>query len=115
MPSENAKSVAREVIDRVRKGKKVVLGEIIRKQGYSKAVSVCPTKVTKTESYQEEIKPVVQRMKELRDRTIKAISGKELDDERLVDLNNLMKNLNHDIQLLSGEDTEKNNITISWE
>lgn len=115
MPSENAKAVAREVLSKVRKGQKVVLGEIIRKQGYSQTVSESPTKVTRTESYQEEIKPVVQRMKELRDRTIKAIAGKELDDERLVDLNNLMKNLNHDIQLLSGEDTEKNNITISWE
>lgn len=115
MSSENAKAVAREVISKVRKGQKVVLGEIIRKQGYSKTVSESPTKVTKTDSYREEIKPVVERMKELRDRTIKAISGKELNDERLADLNNLMKNLNHDIQLLSGEDTEKNNITIGWE
>lgn len=51
--SENAKAVARDVINLVRKGQKIVMGKIIRSHGYSISVSRKPSKVTRTISYCE--------------------------------------------------------------
>jgi hypothetical protein len=51
MASENAKAVAQEVIETVGKGRKVVLGKIVKKHGYSDSVSKYPKKVTDTIVY----------------------------------------------------------------
>ncbi len=53
--SENARAVAIDVAEQVRKGQKVNLGETILKHGYSESVAKRPSKVTQTKSYHEAI------------------------------------------------------------
>ncbi len=108
--SINAKNVARDVIDKVRKGEKINLGKIILKRGYSKSTSVHPNKVTETESYKEEVNPFVGKMFVERDRAIKALAGK-IGKAKYRDLVESVDKLTKNIQLLSGDDTEKIKIT----
>jgi len=114
--SENAKAVAKAVIEKVQKGGKVVMRNIIEKSGkYALSMSAHPGKITKTQSYQKEMRPVVNQLEELRQKTINALNGKRLPKERVGELNNLLKNLNHDIELLSGKPTERNENTLTQE
>jgi len=63
--------------------------------------------IQETKSYQEVIVPALQRMITIRDKVLVAIEARNLSHEALFDLNNTLKVLNHDIQLLSGGNTEK--------
>lgn len=114
MASENAKAVAQEVIETVRKGQKVVLGKIIRKR-YSKSVSESPTKVTETKSYQEELRPVVEQLEMERQRLITAIADKDLSKVRYEDAVRSLDIVTKNIQLLGGKPTENNKFEISWQ
>lgn len=104
--SINAENVARKVLAKIEKGEKVSVGKIMREVGYSKGFSVQPSRVVSTFSYQATIAPYIQRLVTLRDKTALAISSKDLDNEKLYDLTTLMKNINHDLQLLQGKSTE---------
>lgn len=114
MGSENAKAVAREVLETLRKGKRVNKGEIIRKNGYSESTATVPNNVTDTKSYQEVVRPVVERMIEERDEVIKAMKLKR-DDAHYNHLTDALDKLTKNIQLLSGEQTENSKITFGWE
>ena len=102
----NAENVAKEVLDKIQKGKKVSLRQIILNNGYSSSVADKPSKVTQTYSYQSTIAPYIQRLTELRDKTLIAINSKNLPEEKLYDLTVLLKSLTHDAQLLQGKSTE---------
>jgi DNA repair photolyase len=83
--SENAKAVAYDVIDKVRKGQKIVLGKIIRSHGYSVSISRKPNKVTDTASYRE----VIVTEKELMARQLKIIlesMSEKMKEASLIDL-----------------------------
>lgn len=105
MPSVNAKAVAREIIQTVRKGQKVNKGKIIRKHGYSKSVSLRPSKVTDTESFREEIEPIVKQMERERQAILKALPQKR-NNASYRDLVDAADKLTKNIQLLSGKATE---------
>lgn len=115
MTSENAKAVAREVMDAVRKGKKVNKGEIIRKHGYTRAVSIMPQKVTDTKSYQEEIMPFVRKCERERDRLIAEMEKRDLTDVQYKDMNDCIDKLTKNIQLLSGGKTSNEKISFEWD
>lgn len=103
--SHNARAVALDVIAKVRAGQKVNMQEIQLAHGYSRA-SAKSMKATRTRTYKEEMSSVVSSMSRLRDKTIKALDGKDLNDAKVFDLNLLLKNLNHDLQLLQGKSTQ---------
>lgn len=113
--SDNARQVARKVSENIGTGKKVDLGEIIRKQGYSDKTSQTPQRVTETKSYQEEIAPIVAKMMQQRERMMEAIANKNLDKNSLRDLVDGIDKLTKNVQLLSGKDTSKNNVVFGWE
>lgn len=106
MASENAKAVAKEVSENLRKNKKVNLGKIIKGKGYADSTSKKPKIVTKTQSYQKEIKPIVDRLIIERDRAIKALGGK-ISKAKYRDLIDSIDKLTKNIQLLSGGSTER--------
>lgn len=106
--SINAKEVARDVIAHVRAGKKVNMQKIQKAHGYT-AASAKSMKATQTKAYKEEMFDYVASMKTLREKTINALQRKDLDEAKLFDLNLLLKNLNHDIQLVEGKATENVN------
>lgn len=112
MASENAKAVAREVLENLGKGKRVILGKIVKKKGYSVAVAKNPKIVTDTKSYQNEIKPLLIRLVEERDRAIQALKGK-ISKAKYRDLVDSVDKLTKNIQLLSGGATDS--VTFKWQ
>lgn len=107
MASENAKNVAIEVLETVRKGQKVKLGKIIKNNGYAKTTSTVPSQVTKTKSYQDIINPVVIKWEKQREKLTKALDDKDLDKESMRDILSGIDTLTKNIQLLSGKETER--------
>lgn len=105
MTSINAQNVAKDVSENIRKGKRVVMGKILKDNGYSDSVSKHPDLVTTTLSYQEEIKPVADGMIRMRDKAIKEMHNKDLSKEKLDTLSNVVRNLTHDILLVKGKAT----------
>ena len=112
--SENARAVAEEVRLKVSKGEKIVMGKIIKKHGYSDGISKQPIRVRKTQSYQKEIKPIVDRLIIERDRAIKALKGK-ISKAKYRDLTDAIDKLTKNIQLLSGGKTGREEMTIKWD
>lgn len=112
MSSENAKAVAREVSENIRKGKRVILGKIIAKR-YSKSTSKAPQRVTETKSYKEAMLPIVEQLEKERQRIISALTNKNLKKEKYRDLIDGLDKTTKNIQLLGGKSTEA--LKISWE
>ena len=104
--SISAEMVAKDVIDKTVKGEKVVMGQIMKAHGYSEITARVPDKVINTFSYQATIAPYIEKLSYLRDKTIAALNNKDLDEAKIFDLTVLMKNTNHDLQLLQGKSTE---------
>jgi len=111
MASLDAKNVAKEVLETLGKGKKVVLGEIIRRNGYADNTADNPKNITETESYKGVIAPYVERLKEERDRAFEAMSTKDLDKVQYEDLVRATDSITKNIQLLSGGETERIGVT----
>jgi len=111
MASQDAKNVAKEVLDTMGKGKKVVLGEIIRRNGYSDNTADTPQLVTETQSYKGVIAPYVERLKKERDRAFEAMSTKDLDKVQYEDLVRATDSITKNIQLLTGGATERIGVT----
>ena len=114
MSSDNAKAVAQEVLETVRRGLKVYKGRIIKKHGYSDSVSKKPKKVTETKSYKKEIKPLIIRLEEERDAIIEQLK-KTRNKAKYRDLIDGLDKTTKNIQLLSGKPTEKTDITLTDE
>lgn len=104
--SLNAKKVAVDVSENIRKGKRVNLGKILQKNGYSKSTAESPSLVTNTKSYKEVIDPFVKAMMSERNAAIKAMA-KVRDKAKYRDFTDALDKLTKNIQLLQGKDTEK--------
>lgn len=113
MASENAKQVARKVIEKVGKGKKVSVSKIAKETGYSNATAKNPQKITRTKSYQDEMEPVVNKMIKQREKILDQIAQVDLTDERFKDLVDSVDKLTKNIQLLSGGETERSSVEFS--
>ena len=97
--SENAKAVAKEVMDHVRKGSRVNLGKIIKKHGYGPSISTHPKKVTSTKAYQKEIRPLLDRLDEERNRAI-AMLKKKIPKAKYRDLIDALDKITKNHQVL---------------
>ena len=113
MASENARQAAKKVLETVGKGKKVVMGEILREVGYADNTADNPDHVTKTKSYQSVVNPFVEKMIAERDRVILAMQVKDLDTVQYAQLNSAIDTFTKNIQLLSGEETERAGVNIN--
>lgn len=112
MASINAQNVAKEVSENIRKGKKVKLGEIIKRNGYSEQTSKAPQRVTETKSYKEATLPIVEAMMRERNRLLNALSEKNLTREKYRDMVDGFDKLTKNIQLLSGGATERSSVIL---
>ena len=106
MASINAEAVAKTVIKKVRKGEKVVLGDIIEKQGYAPSISTAPTKVTRTKSYQRVIRPLAEGISDEIEKIKEEMTSRDISLERYETLANVMDKLVKNHQLLTGGATE---------
>ena len=114
MPSENAKAVAAEVIDTVRKGAKVSIRKIAKKHGYSQSVADHASKITDTDSYKSVMDPFVQAMVKERDAALKE-AGRKRQKASYRDTIDSIDKLTKNIQLLSGGKTANEQLHITWE
>lgn len=109
MASDRARQVARDVIKNLRnptvteKYKK----DILKKYKYAESVQDHPDIVTKTKSYQEEVRPILKRLEGLRDKVIVEMESKDITKEQFSELAGVLRGLNHDIQLIGGNPTER--------
>ena len=110
MASVDAQNVAKEVLETVGKGKKVVLGKIIKKNGYAQNTADSPKQVTNTKSFQNVINPIVQRWEKERERITLALENKDLDKEQYRTLVDALDTITKNVQLLTGGKTENNGI-----
>jgi len=102
MPSERQKRAVMELVENGRnKGKALV------RAGYSKKTAIAPTKVTESKGFKEASKDIVEGMRKERDRVIKAMSERNLERVDYGKLTKAIDKLTKNIQLLSGEDTER--------
>jgi hypothetical protein len=110
MSSINAKEVAREVSESIRKGKRVILGEIIKKR-YAESTSKKPKLVTSTKSYQEIIKPVADGLFNEIKKIQKEMQSRNLTGEEYKTLAEVLDKTVKNYQLLSDKPTDitKNN------
>lgn len=106
MGSLNATAVAHKVAQCVMKGKKVNIGKIVREQGYSKSISLAPTKVTKTKTYMAIMQNVTGALEKERARIIEAMGRKDISAEKYGTLVQSADIITKNIQLLSGKATE---------
>lgn len=90
--------------------------QVVRYGGYSAEESNTPKKILQDNPVIElALKPVVTRLKDLRSLAITAAEQKVLQTVSYQELINGIDKLTKNIQLLTGEDTEKNRVTFSWE
>ena len=115
MGSMKAKKVALKVIESIGKKKQPTMGQIIREVGYAPTTSLNPQQVTATKEYQDTVEPFVNKLIKERERIIKAMSEKELDEVAYNHLTDAMDKATKNIQLLSGGKTESNEMIIKWQ
>ena len=106
MASETAKAVAQDVIAARKKGGRIIMGKIVEKRRYAKSTVTHPNRVTRTQSFQKEIKPFLDRLIGLRDKVITEMEGKDISQERFTELGRTLQGITHDIQLITGGVTE---------
>lgn len=112
MPSINAENTARDISESIRKRKPVKLGKILLKNGYSKSTSEKPRLVTQTKSFKKVMDPIIAQMIKERERLILAMASKNLSKEKYRDMVDGFDKFTKNIQLLSGEETGDNHVTV---
>ena len=115
MASDNAKAVAQEVIEKVINGERVILKDIIKNHGYADSVADSPQRVTDTTTYQEEIKPLADRLKDEIDRIQLEMSKRDISQEQYRILSEVLDKYIKNYQLLSGGVTETHKLTITFD
>ena len=102
--SINATLVAQDVLNCVRKGKKINLQTIQRNRGYSKH-SAHAMRATRTQTYQKIMQGFVQSMTRERTRILRAMKKVDLVDVKYKDMIDGVDKLTKNIQLVQGEPT----------
>lgn len=115
MPSINAENAAKDVLENIGKGKRVIMGKILRENGYADNTADNPKLVTETKTYKETIAPIVTRWQKEIERIQKELESKNLGDEKYKDLVDSMDKLNKQVQLATGGVTERVGIQMSDE
>lgn len=86
-------------------GEPVNLYELQREAGYSH-YSAKSYKGINNETYKQRMKPFISQLKAERERILKAMRGKDLENEQYKDLDRALQNQTKVIQLLGGQATE---------
>jgi len=114
MSSENAKAVAKEVITRVRNGKKINFQEIQQNHGYSKSSAVA-MKGTRNDTYKEAVKPLSDGLAKEIEKIKLEMSLRDISDEKYKDLADVLDKLVKNYQLVTGGATERQGISITFD
>lgn len=110
MTSVNAQNVAKDVLESIGKGKKVKLGKIALKNGYSVNTADNPKLITDTKSYQKVVSPLVQQLEKERQAIMNRLP-KVRSKAKYRDLMDGLDKVTKTHQLLTGGATE--NIAVA--
>ncbi len=114
MPSLNAELVAKDVLERVKMGKRINKYEIAKNRGYSDGMALkVKEKIEIQPAYQAVMMPVLKRMESIRDKALKALDGKDMNSEDARVLKELAESMTKQLQLLTGKATENVATTIN--
>ena len=81
---------------------------------YSERTAESPTLVTRSKGFQQELKPLIERMTIERDRAI-SMMAKKINKAKYRDMSEAVDKLTKNIQLLSGGKTFEGDITFKWD
>ena len=113
--SKNAEIVAQAVIEKVVKGGKVVMKEIIKKSGrYAPSMATHSDKIIKTNSYQKTLKPFIEQLKQERLEALKEARKKRKGAAYNHCIESVDK-LSKLIELLGGRPTERSESILTEE
>ena len=87
----------------------------MREVGYTEASARNPRNLTDSDGYKEEAASFLYKMEQERDRLINAMSQRELDKVQYRDMTGAVDKLTKNIELLSGNDTEKQTLKVQFE
>jgi len=108
MTTLNQKTVIDRIKRKVGKGRISIGPEM--KGIYADSVVKNPKKLTGSKAYKKEMKPILERLTEHRNKVLKTMDEKDLTQEQYKTLGEELARINHDIQLLGGGDTERQTI-----
>jgi len=80
--------------------------------GYSENTAHTPQKLTESDGFKEIAEPIVKQMERERQRAIKALSLKNLDDVSYEKISDVIDKLTKNIQLLTGGETERSKVIV---
>ena len=112
MAVENPKTVAKKISENLRRGKKIVLGDILEEVGYSKSVCKAPQNVTNTKAFKKAIKPLAEGLDREIERIKRELSTRDLSKEKYAELTRSLDILIKNHQLLNGGETERSGIVF---
>jgi hypothetical protein len=106
--TERQKALARELIENTKRAKPLNKSEILENIGYSRTTARhAQEDIISRPGVQKEILPVVERLKKHRDKIIQELEIKQLDEVKYKDLMDGMDKITKNIELLSGNATER--------
>jgi len=97
-----------------KQGKTKSLGKLILEAGYTKAMAKNPQMILESQTIKEGLSDFVKDMIERRKKALSEITDSKLKSSQARDLSNIVDTLTKNIQLLSGGNTEKSEMKISW-
>jgi hypothetical protein len=107
MASLNVQRAVSKISEKVKKGEKVIYGQIMKEVGYSKSVCEHPQKLHATKTYRKLMKPLLERLQDQIDSIVDAMNGKDKTQEDFRVLAYSLDVLVKNQQLLSGGATER--------
>ena len=106
--TERQKALARELIENTKRAKPLNKTEILGNIGYSKTTAEhLQKRIIEAPGVQKDLLPVVERLKKHRDKIIQELEIKQLDEVKYKDLMDGMDKITKNIELLSGNATER--------
>ena len=94
------------------KSKSLNKGKIVEESGYSKSSIINPQRVYNTKYVKKELNSFIKQLEEKRQMAVDAITKGKLTSSKAKDLAGIIDTLTKNIQLLSGEATEKTELTL---
>lgn len=90
------------------------LGDLMLEAGYSEASAHNPKLILEGEAVQVGIKDAANRIEQIRNNALAELEARDVSEERYSDVVKAVDLLTKNHQLLSGGETERNEMTISW-
>lgn len=112
-PTLRQQQAARIISENI--GKPINKGEVLRQAGFAESTANTPGLVFDRPSFQAALDPVIRDLMTIRENVIDALKEMDMTKESVTSLNFLLKNLNHDIELLTGRPTDRLNHTLDPE